>query len=75
MALASGLGSTYSSHRSEDQTDSLLEKDEMPRMAPAKDESEIAEALEPSLVTDLNSGLTEQCDLTEPLAGLPIEQP
>ena len=69
----SGLGSTHSSNRSEDQTDSLLEKDEIPRMAQAKDESEIAE--EPSLVTDLNSGLTEPCDLTEPLAGLPIEQP
>ena len=30
----SGLGSTHSSHRSDNQTDSLLEKDEMPRIAP-----------------------------------------
>jgi len=66
----SGLGSTHSSHRSDDQTDSLLEKDEMPRMAPTTVKSD--EAVLEDSVTEANKD--EACDLTEPLAGLPIEQ-
>ena len=74
----SGLGSSHSSQRSNprsDQTDSLLEKDEMPRMA----QEARSEEVQADSATDLTRDMTHMSHVTsemiEPLAGLPIEQP
>ena len=74
----SGLGSSHSSQRSNprsDQTDSLLEKDEMPRMAQEAKSEEVQADSATDLTRDMTHMSHVTSEMTEPLAGLPIEQP